>query len=281
MSLVCGIYGYHITRPIELLGSRIEPRTSDNNQAVLWARDRNKYHLTAVLKGTSITDDHLFNLEAIFSFVEHLTVLVTSPEEQINEDPFAQFSQSLTMPRRCNGGGAIIGQDVFYPAARSSFISKTLDSLNNPQFCEETQFKDLFFKCVEAIRQPRPFVEVTYFLLFSGLESHSRSVANSGSSKNASEPICELLTKYGFDVFQELKNSGDNHRSMATYAHLRNALFHNGKFTCEQKNDKGHKIELKLFDYLDNFQQLVPLVILKAVGYDDYVNWDCWINMQN
>jgi hypothetical protein len=113
------------------------------------------------------------------------------------------------------------------------------------------------------------------------LESHARSVAKSGSSKNASEPICELLTQYGFDVHQDFKSTGDNRRSVATYTHLRNALFHNSNFTCTPKDEKGTMVELKLFDYLPNIQQLVPLVILKAVGFDGYMNWDRWINMQN
>jgi hypothetical protein len=271
---------WHLRLPY-LLGLSIEPRPyNDRQQAELWARDRNNYHLTAVLKGASITDDLLFNLEAILSFVEHLTVLITSPEEQINEDPFAQFSLSLTMLRRCSGGGAVIGQDTFYPDSRRSFVSKTLDRLQDPQFCEETQFRDLFFKCVEAFRQPRPFVEVTYFFLYSGLESHARSVTKDKIS-SASIPIFKLLTNYGFDVHQEITGPNDNfHTAVATYTHLRNALFHNSMFTAKPKIN-GVELELKLFDYLDNFQQLVPLVILKAVGYDGYVNWERWINMQN
>lgn len=281
MNVICGIYGYHITRPIDLLGLRIEPRTRNHQQADLWARDPNSYQLTAILKGSSISDDLLFNLEAILSFVEHLTVLITSQEEQTNEDPFAQFSPSLTMPRRGNGGGAVIGADAFYPDSRSSFISKALDRLQDTQFCEETQFRDLFFKCVEAFRQPRPFVEVTYFFLYSGLESHARSVTKDRTS-SASIPIFKLLTDYGFDVHQEITDHSDNfHTAVATYTHLRNALFHNSKFTAEAKTTNNTIVELNLFDYLPNIQQLVPLVILKAVGFDGYMNWERWINMQN
>lgn len=278
MNVVCGIYGYQITRPIDLPGLRIEPRTGHYQQAQLWARDLDTYQLTAVLKGTSITDDLLFNLEAVLSFVEHLDVLISSPEEQINDDPFAQFTPRITTHRRNNGGGAIIGEDTFYQTSRSLFISKALDRLQDQQFCKQTQFKILFFKCVETFRQPRPFVEVSYFLLYSGLESYARSVINDRSNRNSSEPICKLLTSYGFDVHQEMKNSGDNHNAVATYTCLRNALFHNSEFTAVP-NVNGKIIELKLFDYLFNISQLVALVILKAVDFDDgHINWNSWID---
>jgi len=280
VSIVCGIYGYQITRPIDLPGLRIEPLTNDHRQAGDWARDTDNYHLTAVLKGTSISDDLLFNLEAILSFVEHLEVLITSPEKQINDDPFAQFSPNLTIRRRGNGGGEVIGTDTCFPNSRSLFISKALDRLRDEQFCKETQFNVLFFKCVETFRQPRPFVDVSYFLLYSGLESYARSVTNDHSSGNSSIPIYKLLTDHGFDVHQELKNSGDNRNAVATYTHLRNELFHNSKLTATIKVDDT-MVELKLFDYMPNFIPLVALVILKAIEFDDgSINWNRWISMQ-
>lgn len=281
MSVVCGIYGYQITRPINLPGLKIEPRTNDHRRAEVWARDADNYYLTAVLKGTSISDDILFNLEAILSFIEHIEVLITSPEKQINDDPFAQFSPNLTIRRKCNGGGQVIGADTFFPDSRSVFISKALDRLQDKQFCKETQFNVLFLKCVETFRQSVPFVEVSYFLLYSGLESYARSARKDRSSKNSSEPIYKLLTDYGFDVHQELKNSEDNRKAVATYTHLRNALFHISEFTANVTDDKGVMVELKLRDYMPNFIPLVALVILKAVEFDDgYINWNRWISMQ-
>lgn len=281
MNVVCGIYGYQITRPIDLPGLRIEPRTSDHQQAKLWSRDLDSYQLTAVLKGTSISDDLLFNLEAVLSFVEHLDVLISSPEEQINDNPFAQFSPSITTHRRNNGGGAIIGEDTVFRTSRSLFISKALDRLQDQQFCGETQFNILFFKCVETFRQRKPFIEVSYFLLYSGLESYARSVTKDRFSTNSSTPIYKLLTDYGFDVHQELKSSVDNHKAVSTYTCLRNALFHNSEFTAMCKDEKGTSVKLELNDYLFNIWQLVALVILKAVEFDDgHINWNSWINRQ-
>lgn len=281
MNDVCGIYGYQITRPIDLPGLRIEPRTSDHQLAESWARDLGGYQLTAVLKGTSISDGLLFNLEAILSFVERLDVLITSPEKQINDDPFAQFSPNIMMHRRSNGGGRAIGVDTFFPTSRSLFISKTLDRLQDKHFCEKTQFNVLFFKYVETFRQHKIFVDVWYFFLYSGLESYARSVTKKRTSKNSSEPIYKLLTDYGFDVHQELKSSDDNHRAVATYTCLRNALFHNSEIRAIGKDENGAEVKLKLNDFISNFSQLVALVILKAVDFDDgYINWNSWISMQ-
>jgi hypothetical protein len=101
-------------------------------------------------------------------------------------------------------------------------------------------------------------------------------------ASSASIPISRLLTDYGFDVHQEIRGPSDNlHTAVATYTQLRNALFHNSEFTIEAKAADNTMVELKLFDFLPNIQQLVPLVILKAVGFDGYMNWERWINMQN
>lgn len=278
MNVICGIYGFQITYPIDISGLRIEPRTNDYQQAKRWARDLDAYQLTAVLKGISISDDLLFNLEAVLSFIEHLDVLVTSPVEQIKDDPFSQFSPTITTHRRNNGGGAIIGEDTFFRSSRSLFISRALNRLQDRQFCEKTQFNVLFFKCVETFRQPKPFVEVSYFLLYSGLESYARSAVDDRSTRNSSEPIFKLLTSYGFDVQVERPN--DLQRAVSTYTHLRNALFHNSEFTATI-NINGAVVEIKLFDYLFNISQLVTLVILKAVEFDDgHINWDSWIDRQ-
>lgn len=278
MNVVCGIYGYQITRPIDLPGLRIEPRTSDHQQAKRWARDIDNYHLTAVIKGSSISDDLIFNLEAVLAFVEHLDVMISSPVEQTKDDPFTQFPPSITTPRRSNGGGAVIGEDTFFHASRSLFISKALDRLQDQQFCEQTQFNVMLFKCVETFCQRKPFVEVTYFLLYSGLESYARSVVNDRANRNSSEPICKLLTGYGFDV--QIERPSDLQKAVSTYTHLRNALFHNSEFIASI-NVNGAVVELKLFDYLYNISQLVALVILKAVEFDDgHINWNSWIDRQ-
>lgn len=277
MSIVCGIYGFEITTPIDLPRLRIEPRTNDYRQAKQWARDTNSYHLTAVVTGASMSDDMLFDLEAVLSFIERLDVLVSAPVEQGMDDPFAQFVPSITMHKRDNGGGAVIGEDSIFGASRGKFILKALDRLQDKEFCEQTKFRILFFKYVETFRQRKPFIEVTYFLLFSGLESYARAVVND-RDRDASEPISKLLIDYGFDV--QVCRPKEPQKAISTYTHLRNALFHNSEFS-KSIDSNGVMVEYKLFDYLFNFSQLVALVIFKAVGFDDgHINWNSWIDRQ-
>lgn len=275
MTIICGIYGFEITSPIDLPGLRIEPRTNDQQQAKQWARDLENYQLTGVLMGASISNDVLFELEAILSFVERLDVLVSAPIEQVENNIFAHFHTRITTHQRSNGGGAVIAEDTLFRSSRSAFISKTLDRLQKKELCDSTQFRAMLFKYVETFRQRKPFIEVTYFLLFSGLESYARAVTHDRDN-GASVPICKLLRDYGFDV--QIDRPNDLNRAVSTYTHLRNALFHNGEFE-KSINLNGVNVEHKLFDYIFNFSQLVALVILKSVEFDDgHINWNSWID---
>lgn len=274
----CAIYGYEITRPIVGSGFRIEPRTTDYQLSQRWAREENRYNLTAIVSGPSITDDFLFNLEAILSFVEHLDVIITSPRSIDTKDVFSAFEPVITTHRRSNGGGAVLPSDFFFPNARGDFVGACLGKLTDESFCSRTQFRALFFKNVETFRQRRPFLEVSYFLLYSGLESYARAVLNDRNPGNSSTPICRLLKQLGFDVSEERAN--DLPRAISTYTHLRNSLFHNSEFDT-RINLNGAIVELKVADYFFHLLQLVTLVIFKAVEFDDgHINWNSWIDRQ-
>ncbi|MFD2270573.1 hypothetical protein ACFS07_04040 [Undibacterium arcticum] len=150
MSVVCGIYGFQVTRQIDLPGLCIKPRTNDYAQAKGWARDLDVYHLTAVLTADSVTNTYLFNLEAVLSFVERLDVIITSPSDQSDDDPFVQLPDTIHAHRRNNGGGAVIGEDTFFRASRALFIAKAIERLEDQAFCESTRFKTLFFSSVSS-----------------------------------------------------------------------------------------------------------------------------------
>lgn len=278
MTEYCGIYGYEITRPIVGAGFCIEPRTTGYHQSQHWAREENAYHLTAVVSGPSVSEDFLFDLEAVLSFVEHLDVMVTSPRFVEAEDIFSAFEPIITTHRRSNGGGAALPRDILFPNARHDFVVGCLRKLSDEVFCTETQFRALFFKKVETFRQRRPFLEVSYFFLYSGLESYARAVLNDRSNRNSSTPICVLLQRFGFDVSEE--RPSDLPRAISTYTHLRNSLFHNSEFDTNV-NLNGTIVELKVIDYFFNLLQLVTLVVFKAVEFDDgHINWNSWIDRQ-
>ena len=278
MRKVCGIYGYHITQPLEFPSFVIIPRTTNHNKAQKWARDLVSYNLTAVLEVRETSLHELFYLEAILSFIEHLDVLITPPIDETSSDLFSNFTECITTHPRTNGGGEVICQDVLFPASRHTFIELALEKLQDKEFCEDTKFNMLFFKYIETFRQRKTFVEITYFLLYSGLETYSRSVRQDFTSSNSSTPISGLLNSYGFNV--EIENPRDLKRAVSSYTHLRNAIFHNSKLSVS-KNINGSNVEFKIEEYLYNISQLVVLVILKAVSFDDgHINWESWIDRQ-
>lgn len=277
MSVACGVYGYSITRSIELDNVRILPRTTDYKTAKNLARDLDSYQLTAVLIGHCINEKDLFDIEAVLSFMEQLDVIVSKPIELADRNPFAVFPEKITAHKRNCGGGVVVGDDAFFPTSRSEFSIKALGLLQDKEFCEKTGFRTLLFKCIETFRQRKPFVEISYFLLFSGLESFARSFLDERDTKNAPKVIFKLLNFYGFNVRED--NPKDLKRSVSSYVYVRNALFHNGEVTSK-KDINQREVEFDVIEYLPPLSRLVPLVIMKAVGFDDgSVNWESWIDM--
>lgn len=280
MTYIAGIYGYQITRSMQVSGLTFEPVTSNLREAESLARSFDIYNLTATVSGDSLTPETRFKLEAVLSFIEHLDVLVTLPVELSvsTEAATTQFPKSLTTQRRNNGGGAVVGVDTFFPQSRPTFIELALQHLSDDAFCSRTKFNSLFFKCVETFRQRRPFLEISYFLLYSGLESFARAAWNDPNNRNSSEPIYKLLESYGFKVY--LEKPSELPRAISTYTHLRNALFHNGEFQTTVAMN-GSLVQLNTTEYLFNLSMLVSLTIMKAIKFDDgHINWDAWIDRQ-
>lgn len=274
----CGVYGYNITREIDLPGLRIVPTDDDYIRVKDAARDLNEFRLTAIAYLDQANDGFVFELEAVLSFIEHLEVLVTSPVLCGESDLTDQFPASIAAHKRHNGGGAMLMADAFFPESRKDFIAKALDRLGDQTFCESTQFRILFFKCVETFRQRKQFLDTSYFFLFSGLESYSRAATNDRASNNVSVPICAALTQLGFDVSQDCPD--ELVRAVSTYAQLRNALFHNSELETEV-NINGNLVRLKVIDYIFHISQLVALSVLKIVGFDDgHINWSSWVDRQ-
>lgn len=278
MRLVFPIYGYHITKPISIRGGKIWPRTTDHWTAESWSRNLNTYHLTAALITEDVTHGFIFNLEAALSFIEQLDVIIGEATALVGEDPFPQLKNSFNRNYRNDGGGAMIGTDTFFPSLREKFLVMLLEKLDDQMFCKTTQFNQLFFKSVERFRQRKCFIEVAYFFVFSGLETFARAVLNDRLSKQAAVPITKLLINYGFDI--SIDRPTDFKRSLSTYAHLRNAVFHNSDLSVEV-NINRNLVKFSLIDYLFNITQLTNLVVLKAIQFDDeHINWDSWVDRQ-
>jgi len=277
MALICGIYGYQITVSFEIHDLKFIPKSADNAEVKKWARNLDEYHLTAVLVGEDITAEFLFDLEAVLSFIEHLDVWVSQPIACESGDPFLALPKSIKSPhRRRSGGGAMILEDVFEKESRAACIRKLLSSLSDVVFCEQTQFRRMFFKYVESFRSPTRFVETTFFLVFTGLEAHARAVSNDFQTASPVKSIRKLFAQHGFSITAE--NWEEPARAVKTYVELRNSLFHNSQLSTTVRAH-GATYGYKLTDYLPQLCDLVALVILKTVKFDDnHINWNSWLD---
>lgn len=279
MPKVCAIYGYEFTRPFQYAGLRFLPRYSWVSDVHYKARDLGHYNLTGVVVLDTYDDQQIFCLEAVLSFIEHLDVFISDPSESDSSKYFSLFPEVARTAQRHKGGGAVLHQDTFFPTMRSDFICRAMDRLADDAFCQSTGWNTLFFKATVSFRQRNPYIEVSYFLLFSGLETYVRRTLAKPDDKDIGALISRRLRQLGFNIYSyrptDLKRSADS------YSRLRNALFHNSAFRATRRGKDGVVITYDLRDYYAHFMILVSLVVVKAIDFDHpRLRWDSWITMQ-
>lgn len=282
MPSTAALYGFEFTRSFSAGGLSFAPIETQHPTSRELARNLLVHNLTGTVSAPLLSPMKRFHLEGVLSFIEHLEVLVSEPVDNVHavEAPDRYFEVKSALRPRHNGGGAVIGSDALSPQqdSRRQFIELALGHLDDTAFCERTRFHSLLFKCVETFRQRQPFLEISYFLLISGLEAFSRAVQNDYKTRNAAEPISRALEGYGFKVYEN--NPNDLPRSISTYLHIRNALFHQGDYSAKVQMDQSQVI-LDCSEYLFHLSMLVSLTVMKAIGFDDdHTNWDCWIDRQ-
>jgi hypothetical protein len=282
MPQTAALYGFEFTHAFSAAGLTFQPVSLEHATAKALARNLKAHNMTGTVSAATLPPEKRFHLEGVLSFIEHLDVLVSEPtdEEDAAVHPESYFEPTIAMRPRHNGGGAVLGSDAFNPwrDSRQQFVELALNHLADADFCKRTRFNSLLFKSVETFRQRQPFLEISYFLLISGLEAFARAVQNDYVTKNASVPITRTLKDYGFKVYQD--SPTDLPRSISTYLHIRNSLFHQGDFSANIQMNK-YQVALNCSDYLFGLSTLVSLTVLKAIGFDDgHTNWDCWIDRQ-
>ncbi len=280
MSYACAIYGYEFTKPFECQGMRFLPRHSWVTEAQAAARDLGQYNLTGIVLMDSYEAEQIFRLEAVLSFIEHLDVLIADPEKVVTEDYFARFPSVARRAKRNNGGGAVLHQDTFFPDMRSNFIELAMERLADDAFCTSTGWNTLFFKATVPFRQHNPYLDVSYFLLFSGLETYVRRTMMRPEDRDVAALVAKRLRQMGFDIYSY--KASDLKRSADSYARLRNALFHNSSTQAIRRAKDGTTTAYELRDYYSHFVILVSLVVLKGIGFSHpRIHWDSWITMQH
>ncbi|OGQ94557.1 MAG: hypothetical protein A2521_05155 [Deltaproteobacteria bacterium RIFOXYD12_FULL_57_12] len=283
MPFYFAIYGYEITKRIELSNFTLFPVTEKFQEAKNLAQDRNEFHLTAVgeIKNEPNPED-LFDLAGALTFCQQQWVVVSNSYEFPENNEFThaieKFSPIYKTTNKRPTQGAIIIEDAFDPEARKNYLELCISRLRDKAFENNTNFRKAFFRNVEIWRMQVQYIDVTYYYDFSSLEILARTF-----TQNYESPVAAIATNFlnnhGFAIKQD--NVHARHLGIQTYVHLRNSLFHNGNFE-KSFQENGSTVTLKLNDYASYLSRLMPDVLLRVIGYDDgHINWNRWIDCQS
>jgi hypothetical protein len=281
LKFVCGIYGYWFTNEYSVRDLTFIPLVTNHAEHVTIRKSRKgRYSLTGLIVAGEISDSTLFNLAGVLTLLEQRDVLLSEPKELVFVDEgrlFDNFPSDLGIPPTRGEYNSILPGNVFSSDSHKLFVEKTLGRLEDTAFCDATKYRSLFFKAVETFRQRENYLDINYFLLYSGLEAYARA-CQTYEGNCASEPIAKQLTSLGFCVYQE--RPSELIRAVQTYTDLRNALFHRNELHATKKINKVTNT-ISMSDYYIPFRTLVIFATLRASGFnDDQINWDGWVHGQ-
>jgi len=151
---------------------------------------------------------------------------------------------------------------------RSRFLNLVMEKLADEQFERATGFRSAFFRNTDMVKMGAAPIDVTYSLLFTGLELLARKFLKPQGRSALSYLIRAFLEPHGFPIAED--------EAWQT-AKCRNALFHRGELSTTYKSSVGDaELSIQLSD-LPNIQALFTDVLLKVAGFDDPgINWNRW-----
>ena len=293
MSFAVGVYGYTFTQAFDVAGLSINPLYEDIRSASDKGRDTRNYHLTGLIKVP--IDSHLkvqswsnlfFDLEAAFTFIEQQRVVLAHLVElRPSEDPIRLLRSGddhelkqefpltlglvndLTNRNARSTPGECLRFDAFDPDMRLRFLQLVIPRLSDQAFLDSSGFRAAFFRNVEMIKLDNAPIDVSYSLLFTGLELLARKYLKPGPT-DLGQTIKKFLEPLGFSIDTNEANQ---------IAACRNGLFHRGEYGGEYQHDGEHtkrRIELNQLPRLDS---LFTDVLLKISGFHDpHINWNRW-----
>lgn len=262
-----GIYGFKFKTPIHGDGYTLMPLSNNNSEK---ATNRRSFHLTGYMEIQSTDNIHkieeiIFNVSSILTFIQQQHVIITyNSYESI--DSLGKQEQELNIFASREHGSELVLED-----SKELLCNLLMDKLHNEDFLKSTGFSEAFFRDVEVWRLNKQFMEITYYLCFSGIEILARRKFN-----DARLPVVQIITNFlkplGFDVTQD---------DMQNYAHVRNALFHSGEFS-KTINQNGSEIKLDLSEFENSIIGFFPDILLKIIGFNDNrINWKRWKDLQS
>ncbi|EOZ1500558.1 hypothetical protein U9655_002234 [Enterobacter asburiae] len=268
---IYGIYGYNITNVSDFSFGKITPIHSSSHKLFHLMRDAKKIHLTSFLEIDKEFKNKerkiIFHIENILTFIEQRPVIIKNKLREhevistLDSDYPDYLSSETPLPNPAN---IITENDSKFKLIENAYqklIINTDDCLSK-----------MIHKNIMVFSNPINYIDTSYYLLFSGLESIARQRLMDMKS-NTNIVIANYLKNFGFNVKADsVKNEA---RSIQTYCHLRNALFHNGEFQTKPININGKTTIYKLEDYYPLLRHLNYLTILKELSVNSkHINWD-------
>ena len=298
------IYGFYFDREFSFDGIKFTPvEELSYQERKKIASDRNRHNLTGYIE-TQVSDSELFifSMQAVLTFVQQQDVIIVS----INETKISSFYK-YDFERTTHGAAPY----ALYPDLLEEIVQKLyLKLIDNTDPCNQKdgdnvfvnehncEFSSLVYKITEPFHMRKPFIEMVYFLYFSGLEAFCKQYLNSYYkslySNKAPEAIGRTIEKLEIQFVDvhiptskyNLKNTINNDddfikMSITTYTNLRNSLFHSNKFVAdvetsaiEISKDNYPTKEVEITEYDGYLLRLCNAVVLKYIGITNK-NLDC------
>ena len=266
------VFGYEIYEVCHFDMFSIYPVLTDRAEIRSKSGDEDVFHATGMIVGHEISREQLFHLPFVLSFINGRGVRIGGQIEKETLEAAKVFLSGEAFELERPSGGAILRADVHFTSiARPNLIRLALEALVDTSRPESNEFQVCFHKYVLSFSGgAAKYVDVSYYLLFSGLEALARKCLND-CSPNTASVLCKFLCSLGFSVKQE--DGKDLFRSMQAYSKLRNALFHNGVY--EASHPIGQTVFLNA--HIQRLSQLVKLVILRQIHFNHVsIYWDLW-----
>lgn len=294
------IYGFFFNKPFCFNDFYFSPIQIDLSfwEKVKLSTDTYRYNLTGYIDTPEIdSQDFIFTMQAVLTFVQQQDVIITEIfDDDIQSEYFSGFERI--------GFGAPFGM---YSDLQQEIIEKLyFKLLDKTDLCNQKnnnsslalknncEFSSLVYKVIEPFHMRKKFIEISYYLYFSGLEAFCKQYLKLyypeiNVVKDISKNLSEMLEKLGInyihicskDTKNNLRNKiNDKDKflklSLSTYSNLRNSLFHQNLFVAEVPcSIKENDTELvKITDYEDTLLRLCNVVILKYIGIEN-PNLDC------
>lgn len=267
------------------------------------ANDRYHHNLTGYIETQEIdSDSFIFSMQAVLTFVQQQDVILVRIDESE-----AQKSYQFEFERKAHGAVPY----AIYPELLVEIVQKLYEKLINfSDPCNQKDGEDVFgkehncefsslvYKVTEPFHMRKPFIEMVYFLYFSGLEAFCKQYLKSYAPKlysdQAPDAVGNTLELLGIPYINIYKSNGnfnlvnenvseDQFLTLAitTYSNLRNSLFHSNKFVADTqisaKKDEKNKYpmkEVQITEYDGYLLRLCNAVILKYIGITNK-NLDC------